>query len=259
MTVKKSGAWMVVALCAAACALSGCVSGSSYTKPGYDFHSAGKVAVIVTSAVGDPAQQQEIADLFAMQVLSKGYDVIDRANIADLTKEAEFQNASGITSPEGRAKLAIHNVSSVIVVNVVSPNAGPRYVRVRGYWYWAYGGWVWYPSHWVLVNPGGPAEDVSMTAKMVDVQTGTLLWVGEGSGSLKGGLAPVGGELLGAGAGAVAGAVIGGTRGAILGGLAGVLTCGVAGAALEPSAAELLRKVIARTCEGLPSLAPKQP
>ena len=37
-----------------------------------------------------------------------------------------------------------------------------------------------------------------MTAKMLDVQTGTLLWAGEGTGSLKSGLATFGGAVVGA-------------------------------------------------------------
>ena len=164
--------------------------------------------------VGNPAQQQEIADLFAMQVLQKGYDVIDRANLAALSQEAEFQNESGITSPEGRAKLAIHNVSAVIVVNVAAPYAyqvppSSQSYWVRGHWYWSGPGYVWVPGHWeVRERPGYMAEsgeDISMTAKMVDVQTGTLLWAGEGTGSLKSGLSTLGGALLGAGAGVALG------------------------------------------------------
>ena len=73
-----------------------------------------------------------------------------------------------------------------------------------------------------------------MTAKMLDVQTGTLLWAGEGTGSLKSGLATFGGALLGAGAGAVTGRPIGrGATGAVIGGVAGALGGGMVGAALE--------------------------
>jgi hypothetical protein len=218
--------------------------------------------VLVTIGVGNPAQQQEIADLFAMQVLQNGYDVIDRANLADLAKEAEIQNAAGITSPEGRAKLAIHNVSAVIVVNVSTPYAyavppSSESYWVRGHWRPHYGAWAWEPGHWeVRQRPGYTAEsgeDISMTAKMVDVQTGTLLWAGEGTGSLRSGLASFGGTLLGAGAGAVVGSAIGRTGGAIIGGIAGALAGGTAGEVLQPNLAQLLRSVIEKTCKGLPA------
>jgi len=201
------------------CALSACSSASSYVRPGYDFQSVGKVACIVTTNAGSLAQKREIADLFAMQVLMKGYDVIDRANIEDLEKEAAFQNTSGITSAEGRAKLAIHNVSTVILSNVTQMG-----------------------------------EDISLTAKMVDVETGTIVWTGEGTGSLKSWLGPAGVGLLGAGVGAVTGGLIGGRQGAIIGGVAGGAGGGVAGGALSPSMAKLMRKVITKTCRGLPAV-----
>ena len=124
--MKKLRTWAIVALCGLLGALTACSSGTSFVRPGYDFSTVGRVAVLVTMNAGNPAQQQEIADLFAMQVLQKGYDVIDRANLADLTNEAAFQNDSGITSPEARAKLAIHNVSAVIVVNVEHADAPTR-------------------------------------------------------------------------------------------------------------------------------------
>jgi hypothetical protein len=251
----------MVALCGALVALTACSSGSSFVRPGYNFNSVGKVAVLISMNAGSPPQQQEIADLFAMRILQKGYEVIDRANLAELAREAEFQNASGMTSPEGRAKLAIHNVSAVIVVNVSTPNTyevppSSESYWVRGHWRPAYGGWVWEPGHWeVRTRPGYVAEngeDISMTAKMVDVQTGALLWAGEGTGSLKSGLSTFGGALLGAGAGAVVGSAIGKTGGAVIGGVAGALAGGTAGAALEQDMAKLLRSVIEKTCKGLP-------
>ena len=221
MTMKKSSAWMMAGLCGLLCALTACASASSVVKPNYDFRTVGRVAVLIQSSVGSPAQQRQIADLFAMHILSKGYDVIDRANLSDLVNEAEFQNTSGITSPEGRAKLAIRNVSAVIVTNVSEIG-----------------------------------DEISLTAKMMDVQSGTLLWSGEGTGKLEEWLAPVGGALVGGGAGAAVGSMIGNTPGAVIGGIAGAAAGGVAGAALTPSDAQLLRKVVAKTCKGLPSLVP---
>ena len=159
--MKKFRTWAIVGLCGFLGALTACSSGSSFVRPGYDFNTVGKVAVLISMNAGNPGQQQEIADLFAMQILQKGYDVVDRANIADLSNEAAFQNASGIASPEARAKLHIHNVSAVIVVNVSTPNTdevppSSESYWVRGHWRPVYGGgWVWEPGHWeVRQRPG---------------------------------------------------------------------------------------------------------
>jgi hypothetical protein len=263
--VKKFRTWAIVALCGLLGALTACSSGTSFVKPDYDFNTVGRVAVLISMNAGNPGQQQEIADLFAMQVLQKGYDVVDRANLADLINEAAFQNESGITSPEMRAKLAIRNVSAVVVVNVSTPSTymvppSSESYWVRGHWrpdY--YGGWVWEPGHWeVRQRPGYVAqngEDISITAKMLDVQTGSLLWAGEGTGSLKSGLTTLGGALVGAAGGALLGSAIGNTRGAIIGGVAGALGGGVAGSALEQDLAQLIRSVIEKTCRGLPGRA----
>jgi hypothetical protein len=263
MAVNKSRTWGVIALCGFLGALTACSSGTSFMKPGYDFNSVGRVAVVMSMNSGDQAQQQEVADLFAMEVLKKGYDVVDRANLQDLSNEAWFQNASGVTSPEGRAKLAIHNVSAIMVVNVHAPTAYEVPPRTEQYWvrgHWRpgyYGEWVWEPGHWETREvPGYTREDgdeISITAKLLDVQAGTLLWAGEGTGSLKSGLATIGGAVLGAGAGAVTGGLIGrGTTGAVVGGVAGALGGGLVGAALEENMAQLMRSVIAKTCRGLP-------
>ncbi len=263
--MKKLRTWAIVALCGLLGVLTACSSGTSFVRPGYDFSKVGRVAVLISMSAGNPAQQQEIADLFAMQVLQKGYDVVDRANLADLTNEAAFQNESGITSPEARAKLAIHNVSAVIVVNVGTPSTymvppSSESFWVRGHWRPDYaGGWVWEPGHWeVRQRPGYVAqngEDISITAKMLDVQTGTLLWAGEGTGSLKSGLATLGGAVVGATGGILLGSAIGNTNGAIIGGVAGALGGGVAGSALEQNLAQLIRSVIEKTCRGLPQRA----
>ena len=122
--------------------LLGCASGSSFVRPGYDFTSLGKIAVVCETKGLSRSQQQEVADLFAMEILRRGYDLIDRVNIEQIMNEAEFQTASGITSPEGRVKLAIHNVSGLITTNV-----------------------------------SALGEEISMTSKMIDVETGTVLWM----------------------------------------------------------------------------------
>ena len=105
--VRKFRTWAIVALCGLLGALTACSSGTSFVKPGYDFSTVGRVAVLISMNAGNPGQQQEIADLFAMLVLQKGYDVVDRANLADLVNEAAFQNESGIAGVAFMASEAV--------------------------------------------------------------------------------------------------------------------------------------------------------
>ncbi|MGD1000200.1 MAG: hypothetical protein ABSA67_05820 [Candidatus Brocadiia bacterium] len=228
--MKHFRTWTIIALCAGLGALTACSTG--FVQPGYDFQSVGKVAVLITMNAGSPAQQQEVADLFALHVLQKNYDVMDRGNLADLSNDAAFRNASGITGPEGRAKLAGHKVSAVIVVNVHMPTG----------------------EHW-RARYGYADEDevdITMKAEMSDVQTGTLLWVGKGVVTLNDVMEAYGIAAPESGPGAV----IEKTPVPVIGGIAGAAPGGTAGEALQPDMAKYMRSAIEKTCEDLPARTP---
>jgi len=138
-----------------------------------------------------------------------------------LLKEQEFQ-ASDLTTNDGAARAGqILNVPVVLVVNI--PNFD---------------------------------EEMSMTAKMIDVEDASIIWAGSGTGRTGRTL----GTIFGAVAGAVGGAVIAGgdssdrAAGAIAGGVLG----GVAGQALSPQKAEQAQKVIKSMCKSLPYRYPRQ-
>ena len=194
----------------------GCSKGESYVRAGYNFSQINKVAVIEVAGVveGDVAKNQ-IADFFGMELLKKGYAVIERAQVQALLDEQEFQ-ASDLTLSDDAAKAGrILNVPVVLVVNI------PKY-----------------------------DEDMNMTAKMVDVQDASILWMGSATGSTGKTL----GTIFGAAAGAAAGAVVAGgdsddrVAGAVIGGVLG----GVAGNALTPQQAENLHNLTKKMCKDLP-------
>jgi len=202
--------------------IGGCSSGESYVKAGYDFSRLDKIAVVdVQGDVGGEAAKNQIAGYFEMELLRTGYSPIERARMQSLLKEHEFQ-ASDLTTDDGAARAGqILNVPVVLVVNI--PNFD---------------------------------EEMSMTAKMIDVEDASIIWAGSGSGRTGRTL----GTIFGAVAGAVGGAVIAGgdssdrTAGAIAGGVLG----GVAGQALSPQKAEQAQKVIKRMCKSLPYRYPRQ-
>jgi hypothetical protein len=199
-----------------------CSRGTSFIKPGYDFSQVGKIAAFVESQNLSDPQCRETSDLFAMELLKRGWDVIDRANLDGIIAESEFQNTSGLTSPLGRQQLAIHNVGALILANI--PQFG---------------------------------DQISMTAKMVDVQSGSILWIGEGTAKRQGTLAGVGGAMAGAAVGAAAGYGISRSgSGAAIGGVAGGAAGAFTGAALTPSEAELFRKLIRKVTEDMPKPIP---
>jgi len=198
-------------------AVSGCASskGESYVRTGFDFSRVRQVAIVeVTGAIRGEVVKNQVASFFEMELLKKGYAPIERASVQNLLEEQKFQ-ASDITTTQDAAKAGeILNVPAVILVNITEAD-----------------------------------EDISMNGKMVDVQTGEILWSGYGSGSTGKTLA----TIVGVAAGAAAGAAVGGDSdeqlaGAIIGGILG----GVAGHALSPKEAEQVKKVITKVCENLP-------
>jgi hypothetical protein len=194
--------------------LSACSSGESYFRTGYDFSSIRKIAVVdVVGPVGGDAAKNQISDFFIIELLKKGYAPIERVQVQSLLKEQEFQ-ASEITVAEGAARAGkILNVPVVLVVNVPEFN-----------------------------------DKISITAKMVDVEDASILWLASGSGKSSELLSTIAGAVLGAGAGiAVSGEddeVIGGTVGGVLGGTAGHI--------LSPQKAEKTKEIIKKMCQSLP-------
>lgn len=206
----------VLALVMSVLLVGGCASGESYVQAGYDFGGLTKVAVVDVSGSikGDPAKNQ-IGDFFGMELMKKGYTIVERAQVQTLLKEQEFQ-ASDITTADGAAKAGrILNVPAVLIVSI------PTY-----------------------------KEQISMTAKIVDVEDGTVIWMGSGSGSTGKTLS----TIAGAAAGAAVGAVVAGgdTRDRVAGGVIGGVLGGVAGHALSPQQAKQCRKIIGKVCTTLP-------
>jgi len=208
---------LALALLAAGCASS---EGESYATAGYDFSSLDKVAIVeVTGRVYGDAVKNQIGTLFTMELIKRGYAVIERSQIESLLKEQEFQ-ASDITTNEGAARAgAVLNVPAVLLIDI------PKY-----------------------------KEKMEMSAKLVDVEDGTILWIGTGSGSTGKTLS----TIVGAAAGAAAGAVIAGgdSSDRVVGGVLGGVVGGVAGNALSPDQEKQVKKIVNKVCDTLPSRLP---
>jgi len=196
----------------------GCASqkGESYARAGFNFSTLDKVAVLeVSGAVRGEAAKNQIADFFNMELVKRGYTPVVRSEVQALLKEQEFQ-ASDITSDAGAAKAGeILNVPAVLLVNI------PTY-----------------------------KEEMNMTAKIISVEDGGILWVGSASGSTGKTLSTIVGAAAGAAVGAVAAG--GDTRDRVAGGVIGGVLGGVAGNALSPQQAEQVTKLIKKLCENMP-------
>lgn len=202
--------------------LAGCATTQSQgsANKSYDFSTIGKVAVVsVNGPLDSEAAKMQITDMFNMELLRRNYSPVERQQIRSVIKEQGFQSED-VTSATNAAKLGrILNVDAAVIVNI------PEY-----------------------------KEDMSMTAKMVDVETASILWVGSGSASTGGSIAQMAGTLAGAAAGGLGteAATDDGTKGTI-GAVAGAAVGNVAGRALTPQKEEQAQKLIAKLTESLPA------
>jgi hypothetical protein len=175
----------------------------------------------VTGRVYGEAVKNQISNLFTMALMKKGYTFIERKDVKAILKEQEFQ-ASDLTTDIGAAKAGqILNVPAVMMIDI------PTY----------------------------KGEKMEMSAKLIDVENGTILWMGSGEGKTGKTLS----TLVGAGLGAAAGAVLaGGDSGdRIVGGVIGGVVGGVAGNALSPDQTKQVKKVVAKVVKDFPSRIPQ--
>ena len=216
MIHKGSGLWlaMALALLVSACAS---VSGSGEYNRSFDFASIERTAVISVEGIGGQAARDQIASMFNQALLGLGYSPIERSQINEVLEEQDFSR-SQVTTAAGAARAGeVLNVDSVVLVNI--PEFG---------------------------------DDMSMSAQMVDVQDGTILWSASGSARTGADMTRRAGQLLGAIGGGIIGAEVGDDTGAVVGGVGGAVGGGIAADTLSKQRQEQTAVLIDRLTQSLP-------
>lgn len=192
--------------------VGGCASGraESHFRAGYNFGMLDSVAVVaVEGALQSELAKNQIAEYFEMELLKKGYAPKEWTNVAATLEEEEVE-ASDLDTEEGVAEAGnIINVPAILIVNI--PHFG---------------------------------DEIFITAKMVDVADGSVLWIGSGT-SKTGGLLSF---TSGWGSGGSAAA-----ENELFGGVAGGMMGGASSYALSPKEADKMQRLIRRMCKTLPS------
>jgi len=192
--------------------LSGCTTGTSTARTDYDFSTIHRIAIVdVEGDVAGEVAKNQLAGFFVMELLRKGYAPIERAKVQALLKEQEFQT-SDVTTSDGMARAGrILNVKTVLLINV------PKF-----------------------------DDNINMTARMVDLEDGSILWLGSGSGKSGEWLFTLGGAAAGAAAGSTV------TEDSSTGAIAGGVLGGLAGQALSPQNAAKAQEIVRQMCKDLP-------
>lgn len=131
--------------------MSGCASrttnSDSYVRAGYDFEDHDLVAIVdVVGEIKGERAKNQVADLFTLQLLRKGFAPVQREHVMRLLSEEGFEK--GDLSPEAYAIEAgqVLQVPAVLIISV--PTFG---------------------------------TEASLTAKIIEVKNGSALWLGSGA------------------------------------------------------------------------------
>lgn len=206
---------LMMALVLTACAS---VSGSGQYNQTYDFNRIERTAVVSVEGIGGDAARDQIASMFNQALLGLGYSPIERSQINAVLEEQDFSR-SAVTSASGAAQAGrILNVDSVVLINL--PEFG---------------------------------DNMSMSAQMIDVEDGTILWSASGSARTGAGMTRRAGQLLGAIGGGIIGAEVGGdSTGAVVGGVGGAMGGDILGEALSRQRQEQAAVLIDQLTQSLP-------
>ena len=210
------GRVLSVALTLCALLAAGCTSVDVAAKAGYNFSEIEKIAVLDVTGRLDEGSKNQIGDFLYIELMKKGYSVIERRQVKSILGEQEFQQ-SDFTSTENAARVGeVLNVPAVIVVNMSEL-----------------------------------AEQLLLTVKLIEVETAEIVWIGSVSGTTGRTAATVAGAVVGGAAGVVA---AGGSRGGrIVTGAAGGVLGAVAGRALTPSEMVKVKKMVKKVGARFPS------
>jgi hypothetical protein len=203
--------------------IGGCrASQKSSYRAGYDFSGVNKVALVaVQGTLKSETAKDQIADFFAIELLDHGYAPVGRPQVRASLAERE---AAGAVDP---------NVGfRDLTTNEAAVEAG-RVLKVPAV---------------LTINIPHFADEITITATMIDVEDGSILWLANGSGKGEG---PLSG-LFGLGGSKSSG------NDELLGGLMGGGLDETAGQPLTPQEAKRAQRIIKSMCKSLPSkLAPE--
>jgi len=164
----------------------GCVSSQSFVKPGVDFSNYKRIAVVsFDSVMGSVAIENEMADLFGMELLRRGFNLIERTQVDKLLEEQGFQ-ASDYTTPENMAKLGkILNVQAIITGSV---SAYEKIVEHKKSYVEGYTDKEGKYHRGYYREYDDTKVNVAITAKIIDTSDASVLWMGDGSTGILSGM-----------------------------------------------------------------------
>jgi len=147
--------------------VSGCATADVYKKPGVDFSKYSKIAIVEFSCLPNQTVGQEVADIVALEFLKKGYNVIERSQLSYILQEEKLKLV-GLTE-ETKSKLRLSGICAIITGSVSRYDCRPSRTII--------------PFMGTYIPMNTSDCHASLSLKMLDVQTGQVIWAANGSHS----------------------------------------------------------------------------
>jgi len=200
------------------CGLTSRSSQKSSFRVGYDFSGVNKVAIVaIQGSLKSEAAKDQIAEFFTIELLEQGYAPVGRPQV-----RASLADPASESKGETQARL------KDLATNEAAVEVG-RMLKVPAV---------------LTVNIPHFGEEITLTATMIDVEDGSILWLANGSGRGEGGFS----GLFGFG-----GNSKGSRNDELLGGLMGDETNAAASEPLSVDEAKRAQRIVKSMCRSLPS------
>lgn len=193
----------------------GCIARSHSLRSSYDYNQVEKIAIVaVEGAVKSETAKDQIADIFAMELLDRGYSPIGMAQVRAKLREQELESTELTTSEAAVEAGLILKVPAVMIVDI--PHL---------------------------------TDEITMTAKLIDVEDGSIIWMGKSSGRTG---RSVSGAFLGVITGSSSTSRGGSENYDLMGGPIAELFGGDPNPALTPDEEQKIQRIVRYICSSLP-------
>jgi curli biogenesis system outer membrane secretion channel CsgG len=135
-----------------------CASQSIVLKQGYDFKKIRRIAVVeFKDSAYYPSSGSMVSQLFAKYLLKAGYNLVERDELDSILREHNLA-LSNLMNPDQITQFKLSGIDAIVTGSI------PMVVPEQNF----------YENG----NPRFIAAQVGVTARMIDVQTGEILWIG---------------------------------------------------------------------------------
>lgn len=146
----------------------GCAQVNVFKKPNTDFSGFNKIAILRFQS-DDFNSGQEVADALAISFMRKGYNVVERSQLKAILSETSLVD-SGLAEADRKA-LKLAGINAVCIGTLTRYDCRPDKLFMM-------------VGIAPLVLPVNDCH-VSLSAKMLDIKTGDVVWAINGSHSKK--------------------------------------------------------------------------